>query len=103
MPRFARALDAPLEILLEIVECKNMAVNEAPVESLLHQDFQVVQAEHRNGALPADPGITFGLRLHLHEGIAEESASQIPGALENALVKSNRRGDNSMRTNWDRT
>src|SRR6266446_10509650 len=77
-PRFTRALDAPLEILLEIIESKNVAVNEAPVESLLHQNFQVAEAEHRNGALPADPGIIFGLRLHLHKEVTEKAASQIP-------------------------
>jgi hypothetical protein len=34
-PGFAGPLDSPSEILLEIVESKNVAVNEAPVESLL--------------------------------------------------------------------
>jgi len=36
-PRFARVFDGPSEILLEMVESKNVAVNEAPVESLLDQ------------------------------------------------------------------
>src|SRR5438132_12626888 len=71
-------LDTLSEILLEMVEPKNVLVDESSVESFLHQNFQVAQAEHRNSALPADPGITLCLRQHLHEDVTEESASQIP-------------------------
>ena len=66
----------PFEILLEIIESKNVAVNEAPVESLLHQNSLVAHREHGNGALPTDPGIALCLRLHLHEGIAKEPTGQ---------------------------
>src|SRR5258707_4208731 len=71
-------LDSPSEILLEMIESKNVAVNEAPVESLLDQNFQFTHAEHRNGALPADPDVILPLRLQVYKGVAEEPACHCP-------------------------
>ena len=56
-------LDPASEILLEMVESENVAVNEASVESLLDQNFQVAHAKRRNGTLPADPDVILPLRL----------------------------------------
>src|SRR5205807_479489 len=75
---FARALDAPPEILLEVVEAKNVAVNEAPVERLLDQNHQIAHAKHCNGALPADPDVVLCLRSHFNKGVAEEVACPCP-------------------------
>src|SRR5712691_2485778 len=77
-PGFARVLDSPSEILLEMLEPENMAVDEAPVERFLYQNFQVAHAEHRNGALPADPEEVLRLRSHLHEGVPKESPGPVP-------------------------
>src|ERR1700730_8407276 len=71
-------VDAASEVFLEMVESENVAVDEAAVERFLDQDFQVAHAEHRNGALPADPDIGLCLWPHLHEGIAEEAACHCP-------------------------
>src|SRR5204863_7328089 len=71
-------LDPASEILLEMVESENVAVDEAAVERFLYQKLQVAHAQHCNSALPADPDITLCLWLHLHESIAEEAACHCP-------------------------
>jgi hypothetical protein len=45
-----------------MVETKDAAVDEAAVESLFDQRFQIAHAKHRNRALPTDPDVVFGLR-----------------------------------------
>src|SRR5438046_7466058 len=75
---FAGALDAPPEILLEVFESKNVAVNEAPVERLFDQNYQIAHAQHRNGALPADPDVVLCLRSHFNKGIVKEPACYCP-------------------------
>ena len=77
-PGFARVFDSPSEILLEMLEPENVAVDEAPVERFLYQDFQVAHAERRNGALPADPDEILPLRLQVYKGVAEEPAYHWP-------------------------
>src|SRR5438874_13025020 len=59
-------------------EPKNVAVDETSIERLLYQKLQIAHAQHRNGALPADPDIALRLWLHLHDGVAEESACHCP-------------------------
>src|SRR6266446_1509738 len=61
-----------------MVEPKNVAVNEAPVESLPDQNLQVAHAQHRNGALPADPDVAVCVWSHLDEGVAEKPACHCP-------------------------
>src|SRR6516164_5542885 len=61
-----------------MIETKDVAVNEAPVKSLLDQSFQVSHAEHRNGALPADPGEVLRLRLEVCKGVTQEPTRQYP-------------------------
>jgi hypothetical protein len=75
---FAGALDAPPEILLEMVEAKNVAVNEAPVERLFDQHYQIAHAKHCYGALPADPDIALCLWPYLDESVAQELARDCP-------------------------
>ena len=55
-------LDPPSEILLEMLEPKDVAVNGASVERFLYQNVQIAHAKHRNGALPADPDVILPLR-----------------------------------------
>ena len=62
-PWFTWMVDPASEILLEMVEPKDVGFNEAAVERFLDQDFQVAHAEHRNRALPADPHVILPLRL----------------------------------------
>src|SRR6202165_2606600 len=61
-----------------MVKSKNLAVNEAPVESLLDQNLKVAHAKHRNGALPADPDEILPLQLQVYKGVAEEPAYTSP-------------------------
>src|SRR5689334_7431085 len=70
--------DHPSEILLEMFEPKNVAVNEAAVERFLYQELQIGHAQHRNRALPADPDIALCLWPHLDESVAEEPACHCP-------------------------
>src|SRR3954465_13714059 len=78
MPRIARMLDSPSEILLKIFEPKIVAVNEAAVERLLCQKLQLAHAQHRNRALPTDPDEILPLRLYVPEGVTEKPACQCP-------------------------
>src|SRR5215831_17610582 len=77
-PSFARLFDPASEILLEMFEPENVAVDEALVESLPHQTFQVAHAKHCNGTLPADPGIALCLRSHFHKSVSKKSACKCP-------------------------
>ena len=70
--------DSPSEILLEVVEPENVAVNEAAVERSLHENLQIAHAQGRNGTLPADPDVALGLWPYLDESIAEEPACHCP-------------------------
>src|ERR1700749_4051973 len=71
-------VDPASEILLEMVESKNVVVDEAPLERFHYQKLQVAHAQHCNGALPADPDITLRLWSHLDQGVAEEAACFCP-------------------------
>src|ERR1700757_2305809 len=71
-------LDSPSEILLEVVEHENVAVNEAAVERSLHENLQIAHAQGRNGTLPADPDVALGLWPYLDESVAEEPACHCP-------------------------
>ena len=71
-------LDSPSEILLEVVEPENVAVNEAAVERSLHENLQIAHAQGRNGTLPADPDVALGLWPYLDESVAEKPACRCP-------------------------
>jgi hypothetical protein len=77
-PGLVEALNAPSEILCEMAECQDVTLNKASIESFFHQSFQIAQSEHRNCALPSEPDKILCLRLHLHEGVPEDTARQYP-------------------------
>src|SRR5258708_4066083 len=89
MSWFARSFDRPSEIPLEMLEAEPLWVDKTEIESPLDQDFQFTQAKHCDSRLPATPDNAFGLRLQLHEGVAEKSRDQ--GPIEFPLQHQHRR------------
>jgi len=77
-PRFAGPLDTVFQILFEFIEAEQVPVDETSVESPLDQNLQLAKAEHRNGALPAEPDEAAALRLQFVEGVAEKALGEIP-------------------------
>src|SRR5437899_9552081 len=71
-------LDPASEILLEMVESENVAVDKAAVERFLYQELQIAHAQHCNRALPAYPDIALCLWPHLDESVAKEPACFCP-------------------------